>query len=78
MPPLHGLRFRLAARNQLHAPSHREDEIYTTVFYYTSRGANTTPDTSSITKQEGNALFNDVLNTFYLRLYGVGHMVKDH
>ena len=22
--------------------------------------------------------FNDVLNTFYLRLYGVRHMVKDH
>ena len=29
-------------------------------------------------KQEGNVLFNDALNTFYLRLYGVGHMVKDH
>ena len=26
---------------------------------------------------EGNVLFND-LNTFYLRLYGVRHMVKDH
>ena len=23
-------------------------------------------------------LFNDALNTFYLRLYGVGHKVKDH
>ena len=23
-------------------------------------------------------LFNDALNTFYLRLYGVTHMVKDH
>ena len=29
-------------------------------------------------QKEGNALFNDTLNTFYLRLYGVGHMVKDH
>ena len=29
-------------------------------------------------KEEGNVLFNDTLNTFYLRLYGVGHMVKDH
>ena len=29
-------------------------------------------------KKEGNALFNDALNTFYLQLYGVGHMVKDH
>ena len=27
---------------------------------------------------EGNVLFNDALNTFHLRLYGVGHMVKDH
>ena len=27
---------------------------------------------------EGNYLFNDALNTFYLRLYGVIHMVKDH
>ena len=26
----------------------------------------------------GNVLFNDVLNTFYLWLYGVRHMVKDH
>ena len=29
-------------------------------------------------RKEGNVLFNDVLNTFYLRLYGVGHLVKDH
>ena len=28
-------------------------------------------------RKEGNILFNDALNTFYLRLYGVGHMVKD-
>ena len=27
---------------------------------------------------EGNILFNDTLNTFYLQLYGIGHMVKDH
>ena len=27
---------------------------------------------------EGNVLFNDAFNTFYLRLYGVGHMVKNH
>ena len=35
----------------------------------------------SITKnngKEGNVLFNDALNTFHLRLYGVRHMVKDH
>ena len=29
-------------------------------------------------KKERNGLFNDTLNTFYLRLYGVGHIVKDH
>ena len=29
-------------------------------------------------RKVGNALFNDVLNTFYLRLYDVGHIVKDH
>ena len=29
-------------------------------------------------ERERNVLFNDALNTFYLRLYGVSHMVKDH
>ena len=29
-------------------------------------------------RKEGNVLFNDALNTFYLRLYGIGHMVKYH
>ena len=29
-------------------------------------------------ERERNVLFNDALNTFYLRLYGVGHMAKDH
>ena len=28
--------------------------------------------------KEGHLLFNDALNTFYLRLYGVRHMVNDH
>ena len=28
--------------------------------------------------RERNVLFNDALNTFYLCLYGVRHMVKDH
>ena len=28
--------------------------------------------------KEGNVLFNDALNIFYVRLYGVGHMVKVH
>ena len=29
-------------------------------------------------RKEGNLLLNDALNTFYLRLYGVRHMIKDH
>ena len=29
-------------------------------------------------RKEGNVLFNDALNIFFLRLYGVRHMVKDH
>ena len=35
-------------------------------------------DNSDGERKEGNVLFNDALNTFYLRLYGVGHMIKDH
>ena len=26
---------------------------------------------------KGNVLFNDALNTFYLRLYSIRHMVKE-
>ena len=29
-------------------------------------------------EKEGNVLFNDAVNTFYLRLYGVGYIIKDH
>ena len=38
-------------------------------------------DKSKLRKQirkEGNALFNNALNTVYLRLYGIEHMVKNH
>ena len=31
-----------------------------------------------VKERERNVLFNDALNTFYLRLYGVRHMVMDH
>ena len=27
---------------------------------------------------ERNVLFNDALNTFYLQLYGIRHMIEDH
>ena len=33
---------------------------------------------SDVSRREGNVFFNDAVNTFYLRLYDVGHMVKDH
>ena len=29
-------------------------------------------------RKEGNVLFNDTFNTFYIWLYGMGYMVKDH
>ena len=29
-------------------------------------------------ERERNVLFDDALNTFYLRLYGIRHMVKNH
>ena len=32
----------------------------------------------TVNRKEGNVLFNDAFNTFYLRLYGDRHMVKDH
>ena len=40
---------------------------------------NTIPQTTIVAfERERNVLFNDALNTFYLRLYGVRHMVKGH
>ena len=37
-----------------------------------------TPYNQTKRERERNVLFNDALNTFYLRLYGVRHIVKDH
>ena len=37
-----------------------------------------TENRTGIRKKEINVLFNNSLNTFYLRLYGIRHMVKDH
>ena len=34
-------------------------------------------DTFTNKRKEGNVLLNDTLNTVYLRLLGVGHVVKD-
>ena len=71
-----GYSYRLTARVLLYAPSHRQDSTYHGLCY-TSRGAlaGTKPEYG---EREINVLFYDALNTFYLRLYGVSHMVKDH
>ena len=34
--------------------------------------------TTGSTRKEGYNLFNEAINTFYLWLYRVGHMVKDY
>ena len=53
-------------------------------FYTTSDTQNSTYHSPCYTScraqkwKEGNVLFNDALNTFYLWLYGIRHMVKDH
>ena len=69
-----GYSFRLAARVLLYTPSHRQYSTYHGL-WYTSRGALAG---TRERERERNVLFNDALNTFYLRLYGVRHMVKDH
>ena len=50
----------------------------TTDFSYTPMSTN--DKGSAMDRKEGRKcfLFNDALNTFYLRLYGIRHMVKDH
>ena len=67
-----GYSFRLAARVLLYASSHRQDNTYHSL-YYTSSGALDGTRNSSI----GIIGRQDSLNTFYLWLYDVGHMVKD-
>ena len=44
--------------------------------FVTGRQNGPTPTKWPVTRKEGNVLFNDALNTIYLRLYGVRHMVK--
>ena len=41
-------------------------------------GAQRIRDCQVFRREGGNILFNDALNTFYLRLYGIRHIVKDH
>ena len=49
------------------------------IFEANSEVKSATPPFTCHKVQEGRkCLFNDALNTFYLRLYGVGHMVNDN
>ena len=64
--------FQLVARVLLYTTSHRQDSIYHSLCY-TSHG------TLAGTEREREMFyFNDTLNTFYLRLFGIRHMVKGH
>ena len=65
-----------------HSDSEREREMFyltthSTHFIYGYMASDIWLRTILILR-ERNVLFNDALNTFYLRLYGVRHMVKDH
>ena len=56
-------------------PSHYEQTLYHLAPTYDRWQSSMEVDEG---RKEGNVLFNDTLNTFYLLLSGVRHMVKDH
>ena len=59
--------------------SHTHTHTHTHTLTHTLNTHTHTLNTHTHTEErKGNVLFNDALNTFYLRLYGVRHMVKDH
>ena len=47
------------------------------MFYLTTHSTHFIYDYMASLRKEGNVLFNDALNIFYVWLYGVGHMVKE-
>ena len=54
--------FKYYIHTYIHMYVRMHAEMYSQIFY----------------RKEGNGLFNNALNTFYLWLYGDGHMVKDN
>ena len=58
--------------------THRHRCYLINLMFFTYRDSCYLINSSLQGRKEGNVLFNDALNTFYLRLYGVRHMVKDH
>ena len=58
--------------------THSTHFIYGYMALICCRQSNTTRPVVKGRERERNVLFNDALNTFYLRVYGVRHMVMDH
>ena len=52
--------------------------MYMCVYIHTYIYTYTHTHTTDISYHTYNVLFNDAVNTFYYRLYGIIHMVKDH
>ena len=68
-------------RDRSNNPSHHEQTLYKGVLHRTvtincHRDAVGLECFFCVGRKEGNILFNDALNTFYLQLYGVRHIVK--
>ena len=69
--PLHGLCFLISSKESFICTFPRQDITY--------RGLPTpVKERKEGRKERRKFLFNDALNTFYLWLYGVRHMVMDH
>ena len=92
MKPAAATSCQLAATGMLYALPHKQDSTYHSLCYTSCRvlsgirnsaicppvGIDPTALRNPFGRKEGNVLFNDALNTFYLRSYGARHMVKDH
>ena len=55
--------------------------LFTALCHFIKEHTGSTPEQVYKSPLEGrkeNVLFKDAFNTFYLWLYGIGHMVKDH
>ena len=79
------MRTNILIRSTPEAGKERKEMFYLTThsthFIYGYMASDIWLRTILIVRKEGRKemfLFNDALNTFYLRLYGVRHMVKDH
>ena len=74
-PPLHTSPHRPISPGWEAASVEIRGKIEREMFYLTTHS---THSIYGYMGRERNVLFNDTLNTFYLRLYGIRHMVKDH